>query len=116
MKNEWKKGWKVIQTKKNKIRTRISCTNIAFPVKYLKNKITRRPERCGPLAVFKTRKLAREFSKKGFWTNRKIVKCLYVSSEDTQLWRPSWHAPSKYLRSCDLPEGTILADKVKCLE
>ena len=105
MKKEWKKGWKVIRKYSRK-----SCSNISSRVVYHKNKITKRPEKCGPLAVFKTREKARVFIKNpSIQVRCKIVKCLYTKSIDRCLW----NAHSKI---CHLPTGNVLADEVKCLE
>ena len=110
---KWKKGWKVIRIDHQQ--NRVSCVTNGSVVKYLKNKITNRPVTCGPLAVFKTRQAARDFVAKWFWS-RKIVKCLYTESKDVSLWCPraSWVGGTKNRH--DLPKGTLLAEKVKCLE
>lgn len=119
MKQEWVKGWKVIRI--NCGESRVSCTSDGHEVLYEKDKITGRPENCGPLAVFKTREVAREF-KRRFWYHWrgcriKIVKCLYKKSEDTYLWYDGSycdhnHRPTRR----ELPKGTDFADEVKCLE
>lgn len=118
MKNKWKKGWKVINKE-----TRRSCTytDRNKPVHYKKNKVVGRPNFCGPLAVFKTKKEARNF----IYTNGKfflpmcVVKCLYIESKHREIWERSNRFSSiwdRFIHEERLPEGTILAEKVKCLE
>ena len=105
---KWKKGWKVIMAA-----TRVSCSNGMYrSVEYKKNKIVGRPKDCGPLAVFNTREAARNFAKRhlGYPRSRKIVKCLYKKSKHSRLW------VGALFSLFNLPEGTVLADKVKCLE
>lgn len=106
---KWKTGWKVIMWTR-----RMSCIHHRA-VCYPKNKIAHRPKLCGPLAVFETRKAARYFiSQNWSWINdrahnRKVVKCLYIPSEDSALW-------DAYDKRCVVPERTAFADEVKCLE
>lgn len=122
-KDNWKKGWKVI-TKGG----RRSCTHFGRAEKsictYLKNKVVHRPFRCGPLAVFKTRECARAFIH-GWMSDytTQVVKCLYVESSCESLWERVLYLrfgrPAEELNrmgSMSFPDGTILADKVKCLE
>jgi len=106
MKQDWKKGWKIIMSY-----SRRSCTNDGHEVTYETNEITKRPNGCGPLAVFEIKKMARTFLKKFRWNthDRKIVKCLYKKSEDNHLWCKG------YFRY-GVPNGTRFADEVKCLE
>jgi DNA modification methylase len=122
-KREWKIGWKVIRE------DRQSCTASArfFPALYLKNKITERnPDQlyCGPFAVFETRQAAREFKydyeDKYIWPYNnnirdrkygwKIVRCEYIQSDACSLWEDPCN------RQRRVPDRTIFADKVKCLE
>lgn len=115
-KEKWIRGWKVIMRN-----TRESCTSNHQIVKYNKNTIVRRPKDCGPLAVFKTRKAARDFLLLSFYTfnrpkkhkSRKIVKCIYIKSKHGYLW--SW-SNSINIQCCNMPSGTDFAEKVKCLE
>ena len=117
-KDAWIKGWKVIRN------DRMSCTADirTLPILYLKNKETSRHNNqqvFGPLAVFKTRKYAREFKdeyggrfctqhwKSTYW---KVVRCEFKKSKAMALWENPCH------RQCRLPKGTVLAEKVKCLE
>ena len=118
MKQEWKKGWKVIRKK-----DRMSCTadRRKNPVTYLKNEDAKRPEDEGPLAVFKTRDAARYFKRMNtaalFCCGKdwKIVKCTYIKSTALGLWE--WVYGSCYERSKHmLPNHTDFADSVTCLE
>lgn len=113
---KWIKGWKVITPH------RASCSWRTLSVMpkcyYHKNEITKRPEKCGPLTVFRTRQSARNFKKRLETNilslrrhNFKIVKCLYQRSKDTHLWSDGW-----YQNSHDLPTGTDFADSIICLE
>jgi hypothetical protein len=106
MKNNWKKGWKVIGIGEHNKRE--SYIESEYSVSYRKNKIARPLPYCGPLAVFKFKKYAEIFASAG--EDTKIVPCLYLESKDKALWTPI------STRQIDFPEGTILADKVKCLE
>ena len=119
MKQEWKKGWKVITPHRE------SCTwrdrLIQSKCYYSINEITKRPKRCGPLAVFRTRQNARDFKKtleKNIISfrnhNFKIVRCVYKGSKDNCLWEWFWHNKNYPLHF--LPEGTAFADEIKCLE
>lgn len=112
-KQEWLKGWKVIM-KDN----RMSCTNLhsgCHGVIYKKDTVTGRPKDCGPLAVFRTRKAARRFIMLrvsfSFLPNKKkkVVKCLYKRSKHRRMWNGTRISDA-------LPLGTVLAEKVKCLE
>jgi len=83
--------------------------------KYAKNTWTKRPENCGPLAVFNNIKTAVNFlindSRDGkIKIKYHIYKCYIHESKDTYLWDRDiqWHTR--------LPPGTVLADKVKLLE
>lgn len=86
-------------------------------VKYLIGKYVSPQPKHGPLAVFTTRKLAREFEK-GISTingqiNRlwggNIYKCKYFKSGYKSLW-------NKHDKLLDLPTGTDFASKVMLLK
>ena len=116
--NKWKKGWKVINKE-----TRCSCTHIdrTKPVKYKKNTVVGRPLFCGPLAVFKTRKAARNFiyTNGKFYQTMCVVKCLYIESKHREVWERAdrfEHVWDSCIHEERLPDGTILAEKIKCLE
>ena len=131
MKNKrWKKGWKVI-----KKRNRQSCTGAhgTSVLTYGKNEVVEKPHLGGPLAVFKTRKAARNFIKRynkrcratGYLDRlRVITRCEYIESKHTCLWewkRTVWWCYGKraYKKICAydmLPTGTAFANKVRCLE
>jgi hypothetical protein len=113
-KTKWEKGWKVIKRK-----TRTSAVvpeGNAYVVNYFENKIVRKPNKCGPLAVFKTRRHARDFVKLGNWQERKVVRCLYRPSKYNMLWTPNTQSGRLKSFGMDLPRGTAFADEVKCLE
>jgi hypothetical protein len=125
---KWKKGWKVIRILFGK---RYSCTAGAREraVEYIKGKVVGRPHQGGPLAVFRTREHAREFTRvlRKRWANVswpngpqfKIVRCLYIESGYNRLWEPNPRGQRYCSRSIllpYLPAGTRLAEKVKCLE
>jgi hypothetical protein len=103
---EWKKGWKVIH---KTTRQSITAMYRIYPRVYPKDVVVGRPKDCGPLAVFRTRQSARTFAKYFYC---KIVKCLYLPSKAGALWE----RPTDRLMLTALPVGTILAEKVKCLE
>ena len=91
-----------------------SALNIGVIVRYNKKGWTHRPKDCGPLAVFKTVEDARQ----GFVfsvNDLTIFKCEIKKSKDKTLWTlyMQWRDT---MHPYDLPEGTMLADKVKLLE
>ena len=107
MKQEWKKGWKVISIGDHNKRT--SYVEDDFAVSYRKNKIARPLPKCGPLAVFKYKSNAKDFAC-DLAEHTRIVPCLYLKSNDDHLWTPNGHISTFF------PTGTIFADAVKCLE
>lgn len=128
MVEEWIKGWKVLSKERH------SCTwraRSAYSVCcYPKGEITTRRRLCGPLAVFKTRQHARDFRKavldspyRRRNTLLKIVKCLYKRSRPAEktLWEKMPDVTSTKFNDTHhmtsyLPEGTVFADAVHCLE
>jgi len=107
MKTIWKKGWKVISKVRQSVSTMVDKGGRYYPV----NKVVGSSLNCGPLCVFRCRKLARKFACSG----EKIVKCLYLPSKHNRIWYMSTRGIHSTLVS-DCPNGTLLADKVKCLE
>ena len=113
--HKWKKGWKVINKE-----TRLSCTyeERSNPVHYKKNKTVGKPLFCGPLAVFKTRRAARNFlfTLTGILPTMQIVKCVYTESKHCYVWEKDYIAMWPLYTYDQLPQETVLAEKVKCLE
>ena len=94
----------------------VSCFNDGRDIIYKKNKWTKRPEDCGPLAVFDTLDHALkflEFVHHIFSPDRVIFECKYKPSKDNLLWFTSWFTNSKIIKITKVPEGTIFADEVK---
>jgi len=121
---KWKKGWKVILVYKTctSLLIRLSATHgfRAHSIDYPKEEVVVRPDKAigGPLAVFKTKYRAKRFTSNLGPTSGKlqIVRCLYLPSEETELYEYCWCRDS-YLKLAVsvLPTGTALAEKVKCL-
>jgi len=99
---KWKKGWKVL----NEDRTSVWIEGYGSR-KYPPNKVVGRSPNCGPLCVFKNKTSALRFMTPG----DRLVPCLWLPSKHNTAWVPA-HDPT-YLD--ELPEGTALAEKVKCL-
>ena len=100
--NKWEDGWKVVHKddKSGKMYSAIA-SNL---VEYRFNEITRPRKGCGPLAVYKTRRQARQFI-----FGNMVVRCQYIPSKHTCIWnrRPGHRELST------LPDGTVLADAVR---
>lgn len=78
-------------------------------VGYEIGKWTKRPEKCGPLAIFDTLKSAVYFMD-SIYTDKIYFQCKYKKSKETVLYNDrGYHTRTK------LPQGTILADKVKLI-
>jgi hypothetical protein len=78
-------------------------------VRYKLNRWTHPEARCGPLAVFKTRKHARDFVRKlPEWC---IYCCKYIPSVETKQW-----TPGVTLFPDEMPIGKALATKVMLLK
>jgi hypothetical protein len=115
---KWKEGWKVLAVGANGDK-RMSCTtDDVKPVMYEKNKVVGRRKYCGPLTVFLNKQYAQHFLKtycgqfryianSGVFT---IVKCLYIPSKHRWVWEPLYNPRLIF------PPGTMLAEKIKCLE
>lgn len=86
----------------------VSCFNDGKVVEYKLNKWTKRPKKCGPLAVFDSIESARFFiNPKG--ENKLFFRCKYKESGENVLYKP--------YKTCNYaPDDTIFADKVKILE
>ena len=91
-----------------------SCFNDGKVVGYKRNKWTRRPERCGPLAVFATLREAIDFMGTTLDRGKTYLRCEYKESKEKMLYRK---IGSMTVEECHYaPENTIFADKVKILE
>jgi len=115
MKSKWKNGWKIITA-----RGRRSCIRLLGSVIYDKQKIVASKKGCGPLCVFSNKRKAYKFIKDYCHLNNvdisrfELVKCSYMLSSPDSVWISNsiWHR----MHLSSLPPGTVLADKVKCLE
>ena len=85
-------------------------------VDYKIGKWTKRPKDCGPLAVFDNLESAEEFSNLSFLdvNNRAFFSCKYKPSKEITLYKK--YKGGKITERFVLPNGTILADKVKILK
>jgi hypothetical protein len=109
-----KLGWKVTQ----KDYMSISFLCLFNPVKYLFLKWVKPVFNCGPLGIFKYRRQARAFVKAHYLGLRgcNIFRCEYIPSIQTKIWNISSNPAYPFEEDLkNLPEGTILADKVKLL-
>jgi len=119
--SKWKEGWKVILIYENyKFKLmRVSATDSfrLHTIDYPKEEVVVRPDKAvgGPLAVFKSRYHAERFARSPFCPSgkRQIVRCLYLPSEETELYECL--NGSKWTVST-FPKDTALAEKVICLE
>jgi len=103
---KWKEGWKVLR-----VSNRASIISNKA-VKYLKNRVAKRPKNCGPLALFDTKSSAKIAF--GWHLHKEIailVKCEYLPSRCKTIWVPTHRRELQ-----GLPPGTILAEKIRCLE
>jgi len=107
MSSKWEKGWKVVR--RNKERQMRSATVWGRVLRYYYNRTTKPKFGCGPLAMFRTRKAAREWSKNNRWLI--VRKCIYLPSKDTKLWTVG---REYHLNYC--PEGTVLADAIRLIK
>jgi len=106
------KGYKVVRTfKTGKI---ISAYSDGHIVEYKIGEWVKRPDGCGPLAVFNTLENAKDFVFKGtFGPTRKIFLCEYESSILNYLWCRYTLQDKKMRREKHLlPIGTQLAERV----
>lgn len=76
-------------------------------VTYHLDKWTKRPDMCGPLALFVTLNYARAFAR-GY---HGIFKCEYKRSNEGVLYTPNCH---RWAKNC--PRGTVFANKVKLIK
>lgn len=81
-----------------------------FPAakRYRRDCFTKRAKEHGPLAVFRSKKFARDF---GLDFGGAIFQCEYMPSVDTALWDKA-----ECVSLLELPSGTAFADKVRLLE
>lgn len=106
-KKEWKLGWKICAKEFSKL---YPCNMLTSYPEYKMGKITKPKKGNGPLAVFKSRKDAREF--KCDTLGWKIFRCKYVPSKRRNLM-----IRGKIATHLDcLPYGTVLAEEVMLLE
>jgi len=84
-------------------------------IEYKYNTWTKRPPKCGPLAIFKSKASAISFVEKhSIYTTRPqdlVFKCKYIPSTDTTLWTHHY----KLLES-KIPKDTLFANKVKLIK
>lgn len=115
--NEWKLGWKVCK--------KPFCTMGYFSfgpydsIKYEIGKVSYPKKSNGPLAVFKTRKNAREFRNciDCGSTETKIFRCKYLPSERKYLKIDNYFSCGLIFTKLEtLPKGTVLAEAVMLLE
>ena len=78
---------------------------------YPKSKEIKPNKDCGPLCVFISHKSALIFAR-GCLKNTTIVKCKYKESTIESVWS-DFHTNR---HASNLPNGTVLADSVTCLE
>ena len=85
-------------------------------VKYEINKWTKRPKKSGPLAIFDNLESAEKFSGLSFLNvnNRAFFSCKYKPSKEITLYKK--YKGGEITERFVLPNGTILADKVKILK
>lgn len=140
MTSKWKTGWKLVR--KNGLRNESSWF-AAETVYYSKHRTTERPSGCGPLAVFDTRAHARAqkrllindaYNTSQIKKELVIHKCRYIPSADKSVWKRCYNLPNStdkvivglntsmkvevdgsHQLMLYLPDGTILADKVRLI-
>ncbi|KKM61867.1 hypothetical protein LCGC14_1527360 [marine sediment metagenome] len=105
-----KKGIKVCRIEGKKL---ISAFFSGRDVKYKIGGWTKKPKKCGPLAIFDSFDAAVCFFEDYTLANRKFYLCKYKESEEKHLYL---RIGDGFLRKFDLPKGTILANKVKLIE
>lgn len=107
----WQKGYKVVREFEGALR---SCSDMGMPITYKLRRITKRPDRCGPLALFRHEWAARYFgTTMSFGASKDqfiVVECQYAPSVDRKLWNDLG-----MVLDWPLPLNTVLADKVKLL-
>ena len=91
-----------------------SCFEDGNVVGYKRNKWTRRPKRCGPLAVFATLPEAIDFIGNTLSSGKIYFRCKYKESKEKLLYTK---IRNMTVEECHYaPENTIFADKVKILD
>ena len=114
-----KVGYKVLDTRRHSFSSILVKKKYREGPRYLhypKGKKVTPEEGCGPLCIFSTLLRAELFAKD--WASRRkhklsIVKCKYERSEKDNIWTRDY----KWSRfSYSLPEGTVLAKSVTCIE
>lgn len=112
MKEKYKLGWKVVRkdsTRKQRLVSAVAGVNSR--VEYQTSRWTKPKAAYGPLCLFKTRTKARIFKEQIFLPGETyIYKCKYLPSLVQCVWNKYWG-----WNILQLPEGTVLADKVKLL-
>lgn len=101
-----------------------SVQSLGQVVEYKLNKISKRPDFCGPLAVFDDANKARNFVEPS--RGHKIFCCSILQSKDSALWCFDKYVIDRHtfkfsrdrrtLPTCYLPAGTVLADEVTLLK
>lgn len=123
MDRKWRKGYKVVQWKSKSDRyVSFRGFDVYFCTIYKIGHITRRPQGCGPLAVFSAIKEARKFLCDHWWlhpqADMRIVRCRYIASQDDAYWiKPTSstldNKPDKFYPSIS---GKRFADEVELIE
>ena len=106
-----KKGIKVCRVELDGFK---SAFNDGRVVDYKIGKWAKRPEKCGPLAVFDTVENAKGFIDSGF-DSKKFFRCKYKPSKETRLYK-TYKGGGVSEKEWALPYGTIFADKVKIIK
>jgi len=93
-----------------------SCFIDGMVTKYKKRRWTKRPENCGPLAIFNTIESAIYFIRHhgGLHNDRNLYLCKYKESKEKLLYKQ--YATGKISTWKLTPEGTIFADEVKIIK
>jgi len=106
--NPWKKGWKVLRTNRESY---FRGGSIGSCVYHIETATYPQPS-CGPLCVFRTKRLATKFVNYMNWEPALVVPCIYTPSKSTNVWDTIIRRDINE----KFPRGTKLADKVICLE
>ena len=108
-------GWKVLtEARHSAIRKHWCFGSRTYP----KLKKVEPKEDCGPLCVFDCLIHAQRFVTNWDSIGLTIVKCKYKKSKLKHIWDKwdNYHIPNCHIPIIALPEGTVLADSVTCLE
>jgi hypothetical protein len=101
-------GWKVVLNINGRLKS--VCRFFHSSVEYKLYQAVEPKRGYGPLCVFRTRRQARRFKKETHEDFVRIYRCVYWPSSKNQVWNQYGYRPIG-----DLPNGTVLADRVKLL-